>query len=325
MIRLLQGRNQGLILLYHRIAAPGPDPFRMSVHPDRFREQMNVLRERCQLVALEELASDSPNATRNRPRVAVTFDDGYVDNLLAAQPILEELQVPATVFVSTGNLGRPFWWDELEWILLGRDALPEQLSLRIGGTRHEWTLRDLTFRRRRWLRLKVAIPGPQAAAHGLLRRLQGLLRLASAPERTDAMSKLAAWAGTTTVGAARACDESELRQLGSSPYIALGAHTVTHPVLASLTPTAQEEEIARSKATIEEITGNRVRTLSYPFGQLGDYSRETMGIARRLGFSLACSARSAVVRERSPRFALPRLWVEDWGSARFKTWLERWS
>jgi len=297
----------------------------MSVRPEHFLEQMTVLRDHCEPVTLEELARGKPARGNARPRVAVTFDDGYADNLFAAQPVLESTRVPATVFVSTGNLGRPFWWDELEWILLGRDALPEQLSLRIGGEVHSWTLRDLTFRRRRWLRLKVAITGPKAAAHGLLRRLQPLLRLTAPSERAEVMSTLAAWAATTGSAPSRAVDAPELKRLGSAPYVELGAHTVNHPVLGALAPAVQEKEIAQSKATIEEITGNSVRTFSYPFGQRGDYTRATMDVVRRQGFSLACSARPAVVREGSHQFALPRIWVEDWNGARFKAWITAWS
>lgn len=46
---------------------------------------------------------------------AITFDDGYADNLSLAKPMLEEMRAPATMFLTTGAIGllRPFWWDEL--------------------------------------------------------------------------------------------------------------------------------------------------------------------------------------------------------------------
>ena len=56
--------------------------------------------------------------------VAITFDDGYRDNLTSAKPILERAEAPATVFITMDRLGaaREFWWDELAHMCLGGTA-----------------------------------------------------------------------------------------------------------------------------------------------------------------------------------------------------------
>ena len=95
----------GIVLTYHRIAEPGVDPWRLSVSPERFAGQMEVLRQQARPVTLEELVSKRIDKGA-KPAVAVTFDDGYVNNLSAAKPILERLGVPATVFVCSGYLER---------------------------------------------------------------------------------------------------------------------------------------------------------------------------------------------------------------------------
>lgn len=112
MIRL---RRRGtLVLLYHRVADLPSDPWSLAVTPRHFAEHLEVLCAMARPVPLREAAE----GRAPRRAVAVTFDDGYSDNLYAARPLLERRGVPATVFVTTGGLddGRELWWDELERI-----------------------------------------------------------------------------------------------------------------------------------------------------------------------------------------------------------------
>ena len=97
-------RAVGLILLYHRVAAPETDPQLLSVSPQRLADHMRYLAHHYELVSLHELVRRRANAAADSRLVAVTFDDGYADNLLQAKPILESCQVPATVFVATAAL-----------------------------------------------------------------------------------------------------------------------------------------------------------------------------------------------------------------------------
>jgi peptidoglycan/xylan/chitin deacetylase (PgdA/CDA1 family) len=74
--------------------------------------------------------------------VAVTFDDGYADNLLNGKPLLECYDVPVTVFVTSGYVGagREFWADELERLFLQPGTLRQELCLAIKGRTHQWDL-----------------------------------------------------------------------------------------------------------------------------------------------------------------------------------------
>ena len=111
-------RSGPLILLYHRVAdiEPGLDSnvSGLSVTPEHFEQQLAVLRRRFAPLRLRDLL-ESPRRLRH-PAVAVTFDDGYADNLHTALPLLERFGIPATFFVTSGMLRgeREFWWDTLE-------------------------------------------------------------------------------------------------------------------------------------------------------------------------------------------------------------------
>ena len=121
------------ILLYHRVAHVTTDPQLLSVTPEHFVEHLQLLAEQREPVSLADLVCHREER-RYRQAVAVTFDDGYADNLHAAKPLLERAGVPATVFVTSGYVGgmRPFWWDELEELLLWPGDSRRALSVAVG-------------------------------------------------------------------------------------------------------------------------------------------------------------------------------------------------
>jgi peptidoglycan/xylan/chitin deacetylase (PgdA/CDA1 family) len=113
---LLERRGAPAILLYHRVAALEHDPQQLAVTPGNFDAQLAVLGDTCTPVPLDEIPALLRARRLPRRPVAVSFDDGYRDNLTEAKPLLERRGVPATVFVASGYVGRraEFWWDELE-------------------------------------------------------------------------------------------------------------------------------------------------------------------------------------------------------------------
>jgi len=87
----------------------------------------------------------------------------------------------------------------------------------------------------------------------------------------------------------------------------IGAHTVTHPILARLDPERAASEIGDSKRRLEAITGSPVSLFAYPNGKPGrDYRREHVGMVKQLGFEAAVSAAQGVAHAASDSFQLPR-------------------
>ena len=140
----LRGSSDGrvLILLYHRVARLRSDPWGLAVTPRRFDEHLRALREYASPMQLGELNEALRNDRLPQRSVVVTFDDGYLDNLRNAKPLLERHGVPATVFVASGFIGRKreFWWDELDRLVLQPGVLPESVQLSVGGMTYQWEL-----------------------------------------------------------------------------------------------------------------------------------------------------------------------------------------
>jgi peptidoglycan/xylan/chitin deacetylase (PgdA/CDA1 family) len=98
----------------------------------------------------------------------------------------------------------------------------------------------------------------------------------------------------------------QVRHLHASD-MEIGAHTVTHPILAQLDPERAGSEIRESKTHLEAITGGRVTLFAYPNGKPGrDYRREHVGMVRELGFEAAVSTARGVAHAASDPFQLPR-------------------
>ena len=145
----LLGRVEPLILMYHRVADLGCDPWNLAITPERFAEQLATLTRQRTIVPLDWLVEKLESGHIPEKAVVITFDDGYVDVLHNAKPVLERFGASATAYLTTGAIGRrrEFWWDTLSRILLESPALPASLELRIAGRTRTWNVDSATDRR----------------------------------------------------------------------------------------------------------------------------------------------------------------------------------
>lgn len=314
--RLVQAR--ALVLVYHRITEGQPDPWALNVTTEHFCEHLDVLRTRLRPLALTDLERHLRRGTIPRRGVVVTFDDGYADNLYNGAPALERAGVPATIFVTTGQLLAPrgFWWDDLELIILRTPQLPESLELTIAGRRYSFDV----------------AAGDTAAATSttaldraaLYQRLWAVLRELDATRRPQALQHLRAWATTAGAVAETAhppLSVGELHALAKSPLIDIGAHTVNHPSLPALPLDVQRQEIHASKRQLEDIIGKPVTHFAYPHGT---YTAETVDVVREAGYATASSSMQAAVVRSSDRYQLPRIPVLDWDGEQLAREISRW-
>ncbi len=114
------GKAPWSVLFYHRVADDRANPWTISTHA--FEQQMRWLKRHFEMISLAEGQRRIRSARNDRPAVTITFDDGYADNSRRALPLLLELAIPCTYFVTSHNIlaGRPFPHD----VKLGHPCAP---------------------------------------------------------------------------------------------------------------------------------------------------------------------------------------------------------
>ena len=320
--------NNAVILMYHRVATIHADPFCLSVAPAHFEEHLEILRKRTHPMALRQMMTAIRDGNIPPRSVVLTFDDGYADNLAIAHPLMERQEIPATVFVTTDFLDhqRELWWDELERVFLEPGLLPDRLCLIIQGCSYRWELGacarydDEDCRRHRRWRAAEDAPTARHAAYCSIWRL---LQLLPEFERRTALDQIAAWADNRGPArpSYRGLSPQELASLEDKGFVAIGAHTVTHPALPELSPEDQRCEVQQSKQRLEDILGHRITSFAYPYGA---WSKETAAIVREAGFDCACATIAGFVEQSVDHFQLPRIQVDDWDGEEFDERLAAW-
>jgi peptidoglycan/xylan/chitin deacetylase (PgdA/CDA1 family) len=299
------GSDGALILLYHRVARPESDIHGLAVPPEDFRAQMTYLRDYCTPMPLDALARVAPRGTFPPRAVAVTFDDGYVDNYAAASPILSEVGVPATFFLTTERLNEAdyeYWWDRLERCLLSDDAASDlQLDLPTGRSN-----------------LPTRTPPERVAAYwSVYWSIVGAAR----DERDRAIDAVTTWAGKagSTCSANRRMTPQEIRSLAARAGHAIGAHSVHHLKLPHHPVAVQREEIRESRRSLERLIERPVTTFAYPNGAFND---DTIREVRAAAFDAAVTTEGATIQPGVDPLRLSRVEVAHRDRADFGAWID---
>ncbi len=323
--------SRALILMYHRIAEEVSDPWSLCVSPANFSQQLQVLKRLGSLLHVNRLVNELENGKLSDRSVAITFDDGYVDNLYNAKPLLEAHDVPATIFLVTNSLQskKEFWFEELEALLLRPGALPRAYHLMLNGASFEWDLEnsanygeDSFLRYRDWRALEPA-PTPR---HSLYFQLWKKLRPLPDMERRRILDEM--WASIGTKPRVRpthcALSTEEVSRIAEGGIFEIGSHTRTHPQLSQLTDDEQMREIKESKNFLEELIEHPVNSFAYPYGWHGDYSAVSVNCVRQAGYSGACTTIPGAVGSNTHPLQLNRLAVENWDGSEFERRLQNW-
>ena len=266
-----------LIPAYHAVAPAVESPFLgykvHCVHRDVFREQMQWIKMHFDVLSVDELVARAHEGTSLAGTAAITFDDGYRSIVEYALPVLEELVLPATVYLTGAILeeGGVLWRDLVRWVLSEHkvDAFlgfAMEKDPAFGKVRQEAFYSDTKNPSR--------IPSPSVAR--LLAQFLASQGIDTARETQGLY-----------------CNVEDLRGFDSS-LLQVGNHGFHHYVFSSLPGDMQEEEIVRGQ---EVLAGSGLavsRVFSLPNGTSADYNSTTLALLRNAGYAglLLCEGSS---------------------------------
>jgi peptidoglycan/xylan/chitin deacetylase (PgdA/CDA1 family) len=302
----LRHRDSVLVALYHDVLPPGfPEDnplFGMAVSIEEFAWQLAYIKKHYHPITFKQFSDwYLRGAALPSYPVLITFDDGHVNNLRFALPVLQKEDVTAVCFVLTGELGecRQTWFEDAYYRLMFSTA--DRWCLRSGEC---WPLETSEQR---------------AAACG---RFFGLCRTLSQDEQLAELQLLQSQLAVPHAGGQFSnrfefLSADDIRRLAESG-VEIGSHTITHPILGTLQTESARREIADSKLALEQALGRPVQAFAYPFGASGlDFNLRDEALVQESGYSLAFAVEGGFVTRASNRFALPRVGIGRMTRAQF--------
>lgn len=270
-----------VIICYHGVVETFPEGYNSSgkhILNSEFERQISFLANNFEVVTMREIDS-AVRGMRSLPAecVAITFDDGYLNNLEVAHPILQKYNLPATLYVATHFISRTslIWTDELERLILEASPIPPRKlfegKIEIDLTNRESRLKTLSSAKRL---LKSLHPCKRKATLDLL---AASLSSHANEVRHPSLHDFLDW--------------EQLRVMKNSGVWEVGAHTQSHNSLGLLSVSEGRYEIVDSMNKVaEELGGNHPPLFSYPEGQERDMPEYAIDTLKKLGLSSAPSA-----------------------------------
>lgn len=263
------------VLMFHRVTSQ-PDPiFPDEMHAERFDTLCGWLSSWFNVLPLDQAAVQLKTGSLPARALCITFDDGYADNHDVALPILRRHGLSATFFIATGFLdGGRMWNDSLTEAV--RACSKAELDLTALGLGHH-PLSSFSAKRQ--------------AAVALIRQVK-YQPMSLRVEVGDQVARLAGVELPTDL-MMRSSQVIAMRRAGMQ----IGAHTISHPILATLDETAARNEVKGSKDWLEHLLGERVGLFAYPNGKPNeDFSPANRELVRGLDFDAALSTEWGTTR-----------------------------
>ena len=281
----LAGPRSLSVLAYHRVL-PQHDPL-LPTEPDAadFEARMRWVKVNFNVLPLPEAVQCLREDSLPKRALAITFDDGYADNYCIALPILQRLGLPATFFIATGFLDGGCMFNDVVIEAVRRATEPD-LELDDLGLGHHPL-------------------GSDESRTRTIDRILQTLKYFEPERRHKAALEIARRAGAR-VPTKLMMTSAQVRALHEAG-MTVGAHTVTHPILAEVSDRQARDEMATGRAQLERITGAPVRVFAYPNGRpIRDYRPQHAAMAREVGFEAAVSSAWGAARPGDDLFQIPR-------------------
>ena len=291
-----------VVLMYHRVLPTGADTYSeegIIVTPETFARHLSFLKRYFRPLSLEQLAEPLQRGTRLPSRgCLITFDDGWRDNVTHAQPLLQQHQLPATVFLATDYVGSEtcFWQERLARRMF-RAAEKEGQARALVETHTQAGVHLLPKAQRRGvIRLAVTSMKEWPEAERARYEIDLDRALAEAGIHVDHN------------GEDRFMDWSDVARLASPSVLSAAAHGCSHVPLTTIGATRAERELVAARERLEAATGQPVSGIAYPNG---NYDETVVQLARQAGYRIGFTTQRGLVAEGDDALKLRRLNVHE--------------
>jgi peptidoglycan/xylan/chitin deacetylase (PgdA/CDA1 family) len=277
------------VLIFHRVHAELDPLFPDEPDARRFDAIVGWLKRWFRVLPLDSAVVALREGHLPARALSITFDDGYADNHDVAMPVLARHGLSATFFIATGFVDGGRMWNDtvVESLRRTRRAELDLDALQIPGLAGRLSLAGLPARR---AALAAVLKGVKYLEPALRQRAVDLLAQRLGAELPDDLMMSA----------------DQLRRMHTAG-MGLGAHTVSHPILAKLGRADARREIDDSRRFLQDQLRERIGLFAYPNGKPGaDYSDESVAVVRELGFDAAVSTAPGTARRGDDLLQIPR-------------------
>ncbi len=272
------------ILNYHRVLDKS-DPFREGdVDIETFRWHMMLLKKYFNVLPLIDAVGLLSKGELPSRAVCITFDDGYADNERNALPILSQLDISATFFISTAYLDKGCMWNDIiiESVHRSKNSNIDLSEIDLG------------------VFPIISTEQKKQAVVSILNSLKYL----NQPLRQEKANYIGGMVGGTPNNLM--LSSSQVKKLHASG-MGIGSHTVTHPILKNISTKDAQQEITQSKRILENMVNDQVSLFAYPNGYPGkDYTAEHARMVKDAGYVAAVTTQWGVSNCKSDFWQLPR-------------------
>lgn len=245
-------------------------------------------------VSMEDILAAKNNHT-SLPKLsfAVTFDDGFENNLSVATPILEQLSVPATIYITTKFVDENYmsWIDRIEWAV-DTTEVREFVLPWSGKVSIQTPIEKIQVLEEIRDKVKSSL---NINPHNLADQIQKTLNVATTFSLDDQLNKKLSW--------------EQVHLLDLHGLITIGAHTYSHQILSHLDKQSLHYEITKSINTIQKYTQKKVHHFSYPEGLLHHFTPRCVAALKSAGILICPTAIPGVNDNLTDLFYLNRIQV----------------
>lgn len=265
-----------VVLVYHKVTQDIHKEINHNLtinHPlNQFISEMQFLKRHFHIIGLDEAVDAIKNKMGfSGPTLAITFDDGFEDNYRLAFPILKELKIPATIFLTAGVIGtnKLPWVDEIGQAILHTKETSFQLNSCFKDT--IFPLRNLQEKR---------------TSYG---KITSRLKELTYSERLNLTEEISGKLATPKNKGLRMLNWDEVKEMAQN-NISFGAHTMTHPILTKMPFGWAKKEILDSKQVMENRLGIPIKHFAFPNGRPEDFNAALKVYCKELGLESVSTA-----------------------------------